>query len=202
MTERSASIDDLLGYDDGSGAVRGGGTASVAKALLVWVVATAAVAGAARLGGVAAPLPLIAVGVAALIALRLAVRGVAPPASARSPLGAYEPDAGTYQWPAPDAMRRAVLRWEQRLTWHADTPGTFSAQLQPALRELADERLRLRDGLTLAADPARARAVLGEPTWAVLTGEYRRGPDRQELSRAVARLAELAVDDVGGQPGG
>jgi len=192
VTDRGASIDDLLEYGDDRPA-SSGLAATVTKSLLLAAVATAATVGLLRLGRIGVPVALVAVGYCALLALRFAVRrvGQPPPEARRRLAGAYDADEGHYHWPTPDAMLRATMRWEQRLTRHADTPGTFGAQLQPALRELADERLRLRDGATLAGDAARVRAVLGEPAWAVLAGEHRRGPGRRELSQLVARLEEL-----------
>jgi hypothetical protein len=190
----TASIDDLLGYDSetptGSG---GGGTGEVVRALVIVAVATAASVFVLRAFGVVVPVALVAFGIAAVVALRHVLRLVAVP-SAAVPRGlADHGDAGdaSYHWPSPDAMRRAVLRWEQRLTWQADSPGTFSGQLQQRLRELADERLRQAYGVTIASDPARARVVLGERTWTMLTGVAPRAPGRRELTLAVARLEEL-----------
>jgi hypothetical protein len=194
-SERTASIDDLLGYEEeapAAGPVRTG-TGAVVKAVLLGAAVTAAVVGGLRLAGIVVPIALVAVGVGALLALRHILRLVAPPAGglARATTDLYEAGDAVYHWPTPDAMRRAVVRWEQRLTWHGDTPGTFDAHLRPALRELVDERTRQHDGFTIDSDPARARAVLGEPLWGVLTGEHRRGPGQRELTEAVARLEEL-----------
>jgi hypothetical protein len=200
----TTSIDDLLGYDEeqpAGGPGRGRAATLVRTALL----AAALVGGVLlvlRLASITVPLALVTVGVLALLTLRRVIRLVAPgvPRSRRTAAGA-DPvvDEGAYRWSTPDAMRRAVLRWEHRLAWHQDVPGTFAVQFQPILRELADERLRRGYGLTIATDPARARAVLGEPLWAVLTAEHRRGPGPRELEQAVAGLEKLRTSTWGDQ---
>jgi hypothetical protein len=194
----SASIDDLLRYEDEPPPrePERGGLRTLARMLLVTAATTTVLAVLLRLGGVVVPVPLLAAGVLALLTLRHVVRLVSARgvAGARGLIGESASYDGMYHWATPDAMRRAVTRWEQRLTWHADTPGMFAAHLQPALRDLVDERLRLRYGTTVGADPDRARALLGEPLWALLTGDYRRGPGRRELTEAVSRIEELKLD--------
>jgi hypothetical protein len=199
------SIDDLLGYEDEAAAARP--RRSVAAAVARTVLAAAALTGGIllvlRLATLTVPVALVAVGVAALLALRRVVAAVAPGAPPRRvPAGGYDPDEGSYVWSPPDAMRRAVLRWEHRLAWHADAPGSFAVQFQPVLRALADERLRLGYGVTIASDPVRARAVLGEPLWAVLTAEHRRGPGARELARAVTDLENLRTSTWEGRQRG
>jgi hypothetical protein len=147
------------------------------------------------LAGVAVPVALVACGVSALLALRHVVRLVAPATAPR--FVAPSTDDGSYYWPQPDAMRRAVLRWEQRLAWHADAPETYDQQLRPVLRELADERLRQRHGVTIAADPRQARELLGEPLWGMLTSAHRRGPSMRDVVRAVALFEGLTMSRQG-----
>lgn len=197
----SASIDDLLRYEDEPPSRRGGRAGLTRTALLVAVL-TAAVAGGLRMFGVTVSVALVAVGVLALVTLRRVLRQVAPPGRAHpgrrasgpvgGAAGVLDDAEGMYQFPPPDAMRRAVVRWEQRLSWCADSPASFGDGLRPVLRELADERLRLGYGVTIDGDPARARELLGEPLWSLLTGQHRRGPGQRGLARAVAALEELS----------
>ncbi|HYN93187.1 MAG TPA: hypothetical protein VES42_05020 [Pilimelia sp.] len=193
MIDRTASIYDLLGYEEEAGSAEGrrGRLRAYLKALLLTAATTVTVVFVLRLADIVISPVLVAAGTLALIGLRAAVRRVSPPRRASRSARAVGSDHldGSYRWPEPDTLRRAVLRWEHRLTRHLDAPGTVSP-LEPALREVADERLRQRHGVTLDGDPARARELLGEPLWAVLTGGRRRAGVR-ELTAALARLEEL-----------
>lgn len=201
----SASIDELLRYDDESAAPRPGRglAATVLRTVLLAGLGTAVITLGFRVVGITVSVPLVGTALLALLSLRHLVRVVTPGNGRRagSVTGQPADGDGGYQWPAPDAMRRAVLRWEQRLAWHADAPGSFDEQLRPFLREMADERLRHGYGVTIAGEPTRARAVLGEPLWSVLTGEHRRGPSHRELATAVTRLEELKMTTTGQEQG-
>jgi hypothetical protein len=199
----SASIDDLLGYEDEApaGAPRRRLAGTLVRTVLLAALLTGVIVLGLRTVEIAVPVVLVALGVLALLALRHVVRLVSPPRAgqARPLIAEPQGDDGTYYWPSPDAMRRAVLRWEQRLGWHADQPDTFAVQLQPVLRELADERLRQGYGLSLGGEPDRAREVLGEPLWTALTDQHRRGLSRADLAQAVAALEKLKVSRWEGQ---
>jgi hypothetical protein len=192
----ATSIDDLLGYEDETAPSSGRrGIGGVVKAVLLGAAATAAIVLGLRAARIAVPVALVAAGVYALLVLRAILRAVRATAAAPLRRRTYD-DGGEYAFDGyylstPDAMRRAVLRWEHRLAWHADAPSTFAVQFQPFLRELADERLRQGYGVTIAGDPARARRVLGESLWEMLTGEHRRAPGPRELASAVAALERL-----------
>jgi len=196
MSDRGVtSIDDLLGYEDEPAPAPGRrGVGGVVKAVLIGAAVTAAIVLGLRLARIAVPVALVAAGVTALMILRGILRAVR--ATAAVPLRRHGEESGEYAFggsyvSTPDAMRRAVLRWEHRLAWHADAPGTFAVQFQPFLREMADERLRQGYGVTIEADPAQARRVLGEPLWELLTGEHRRAPGARELAAAVAAVERL-----------
>jgi hypothetical protein len=189
------SIDDLLGYEDEPAPAGRRGAGGVIRAVLLGAAVTAAITLGLTVARIAVPVVLVAAAVYALLILRGILRAVR--ATAIAPLRRMGEESGDYAFggghylSTPDAMRRAVLRWEHRLAWHADAPGTFAVQFQPFLRELADERLRQGYGVTIAADPARARRVLGEPLWELLTGEHRRPPGPRELASAVAAVERL-----------
>jgi len=92
---------------------------------------------------------------------------------------------------APDSLRAAVRRWERNLDRaHAD-PDLYARNVLPVLAELADERLRLRHGITRAADPRRARELLGDPLWAALHDRGRRSAKSSELETYVNALERL-----------
>jgi hypothetical protein len=156
------------------------------NALLVAAASTVAVA-ALRAGGLHAPLILI---VAAFIGLRLvmlAVSEVAPPPLPKRPGGGSGPSSG----PASDALRAAVRRWERTLDRANADPDLYSRNVLPVLAELADERLRLRHGITRASDPRRARELLGDPMWEALHDPGRRTGKTRELESLVDALERL-----------
>ncbi|MDR7279303.1 hypothetical protein [Catenuloplanes atrovinosus] len=100
-------------------------------------------------------------------------------------------EPGTYDWTGGDGLRRAVGRWERVLTWSTEDAERFRRLTTPALRELADERLRQRHGITIASDERRARELLGEQLWTLLTASPRRAPKPRQFASLVTRLEEL-----------
>ena len=90
-----------------------------------------------------------------------------------------------------DTLRIAVRRWEQQLDWSHNDGERFSRIVLPALTELADERLRLRHGVSRASDPRRARELMGEPLWQVLHDPGRRPPKAREMSAVVDALEKI-----------
>jgi hypothetical protein len=84
-----------------------------------------------------------------------------------------------------------VRRWEHRLSWSQSDPDAFSRNVLPVLAELTDERLRLRHGITRASDPRRARELIGEPMWALLSEPGRRAPKSRDLATYVDTLERL-----------
>jgi hypothetical protein len=160
--------------------------------LLVAVATVVAVAGF-RSAGIDVSILLIVSAFIALRLLMLAVSEVAPPKipkAAQRRANAADAD-GLYHWGGTDSLRAAVRRWEQRLEWSQSDPNAFSRNVLPVLAELADERLRLRHGLTRASDPRRARELLGEPLWLVLTEPGRRPPKAKDLTMYVESLERL-----------
>jgi hypothetical protein len=161
--------------------------------LLLVAVATVVAVAAFRSAGIDVSILLIVSAFVALRLLMLAVSQVAPPKivkSARRRANTADDD-GLYHWGGTDSLRAAVRRWEQRLDWSQSDPSTFSRNLLPVLAELTDERLRLRHGLTRASDPRRARELLGEPLWLVLSETGRRPPKAKELTMYVETLEKL-----------
>jgi hypothetical protein len=156
------------------------------NALLVAAATTVTVA-ALRAGGLHAPLILI---IAAFIGLRLimlAVSEVAPPPLPKRRGGG----SGSSSGPASDALRAAVRRWERTLDRANADPDLYSRNVLPVLAELADERLRLRHGITRASDPRRARELLGDPMWEALHDPHRRAGKTRELEGLVDALERL-----------
>jgi hypothetical protein len=154
--------------------------------LLVGVatVVTVAVLRSLRLG---VSVPVVAAAFVALRLLLLAVAEVAPPPAPKRTAG---PDTAASPHGA-DVLRSAVGQWEQRLEWSQSDPVAFARNVLPVLAELADERLRLRHGMTRASDPRRARELLGEPLWLALGDAGGRSPRARDLADYVAALERL-----------
>lgn len=197
----TAGIDELLRYEEPAEPVRRSRVGTAVKSLLLVAVGTAAALFGLRVFGTTAPVTLVATAAAALVALWHLVRAVAPSAGvpgggvSRSRGRRSEPDGGdaAYYRPVPDGMRRSVVSWERHLARHAESPASFARHLRPRLRDVVDERLRQAYGVTIGTEPERARAVLGEPLWGMLTGAGDHAPSRRELAQAVSRLEELYV---------
>jgi hypothetical protein len=180
-----AKLDDLLGEVD----------ASPQPVLRHWLVraslqtlaASAVLYTVARAVGIAPSFPLVFAVAAGAVLIRVATGQLREPRRRRT-RDIVRGDTGDLVAPEParaDGMLAAVRRWDRRLA-----PGRAGAdrELRPALRELAHERLRQRYGLSLADDPERARRLLGEPLWSVLTGATASPSD---VDAAVRRLESL-----------
>lgn len=192
----STSIDDLLtsGEEPTGGAERPSG--GRARGLLRTVLVTAAVVAVILVGlravGLRVPIWIIVAGVLAVLAVRRVTAALSPPPPPRA--GVRAPDGeepGTWNWSARDALRTAINGWERPLDWCADNRERFTERVLPRLGELADERLRQRHGVTRESDPARARALLGEPLWTFLGTPARRPPTPRDLAAIVAELEKL-----------
>lgn len=165
-----------------------------------WLTAVLAAAGGTavtyfflRLEELTASLPVLFAAFLALALLHRVVTSVGVPARADRPArpaaGGEEP--GHYNWTGGDGLRRAVGRWERVLTWGTEDTARFHRITVPALRELADERLRQRHGVTIASDEQRSRELLGDQLWALLTAPPRRAPKPRQFASLVTRLEEL-----------
>jgi hypothetical protein len=181
-----AKLDELLGEVD----------ASPQPVLRHWLVrasfqtlaASAVFYTVARAVGVAPSFPLVFAVAAGAALIRVATGQLREPRRRRTG-DIVRGDPGDLAGPEParaDGMLAAVRRWDRRLA-----PGRAGAdrELRPALRELAEERLRQRYGLSLADDPERARRLLGEPLWSVLTGA---AGSPSDVDAAVRRLESLS----------
>ncbi|MGR6317278.1 hypothetical protein Q2K19_06580 [Micromonospora soli] len=193
----STSIDDLLSFDEEPAEARtgergGGRLRAVLRTLAVTAAFTVVVVVGLRAVGLRISLWIVVAGVLAVLAVRRVTAALAPPppprAGVRAPAG-EEP--GTWNWGSRDALRAAINGWERPLDWSAGNRERFTERILPRLGELADERLRQKHGLTRESDPARARALLGEPLWTFLGTPTRRPPSPRDLAAIVAELEKL-----------
>lgn len=93
-----------------------------------------------------------------------------------------------------DGLATATARWGRELSWFGLQGGDgeqFARTLQPRLARLAEERLRLRHGITVRSDPARARQLLGEPLWSLVTSRATRCPSGRELAALVKQMEAI-----------
>jgi hypothetical protein len=155
-----AKLDDLFGEVDApistpAWPARRWVLRGVVQTFAVTVVAYTLV----RAIGLAPPFLLILAVAGGVVLVRLAAVSVRPPRGHRPTnlvsTRPAEPPARA------DGVVAAVRRWDRRLA-------STDQELSRSLGELADERLRQRHGITRASDPTRARALLGEPVWALL----------------------------------
>jgi hypothetical protein len=161
-----------------------------ARWLLASTLAAAALAAALvvvlRVVGYELWFPLAMAGILALLALRRLVAGVRV-----VPVGRLGGNPNPDREPAePDQLALAVQRWQTRLSWGRAGIRPFT-RTSPVLAELVDERLRLRHGITLASDPARARQLVGERLWSYLADPAARTPSRRELAAFLTDVEEL-----------
>ncbi len=164
--------------------------------VLLVVAATVVAEAALRSARIGVSLLLIVAAFVALRLLMLAVAQVAPPRRKRGERGSGRErnradDDGLSTWTGSDSLRVAVRRWEQRLSWAQSDPEAFSRNVLPVLAELTDERLRLRHGITRASDPRRARELLGDEVWTLLSEPVRRPTKARELGDYLETLERL-----------
>ncbi|WP_405092447.1 hypothetical protein OG767_05600 [Micromonospora sp. NBC_01392] len=193
----STSIDDLLGSgEEPTGSAVGRPTGGRARWLLRIVLVTAAAVVVIVVGlravGLRVPLWIIVAGVLAVLAVRRVTAALSPPPPPRAGMrSSGGEESGTWNWSARDALRTAINGWERPLDWCVDNRERFTERVLPRLGELADERLRQRHGVTRESDPARARALLGEPLWTFLGTPARRPPTPRDLAAIVAELEKI-----------
>jgi hypothetical protein len=148
--------------------------------------ATVVVVAALRAGSVHISLLLVIAMLAGLRLVTMAAHAVRPPRAMKGGSGASSGSAR-----AADSLRATVRRWERMLDKAHSDSDTYARNVLPVLGELADERLRLRHGLTRSSDPRRARELLGEQVWAVLSDSGRRGLKTRDLETYVQAMERL-----------
>jgi len=166
----------------------------VLRNLLLIAGATVVTIAGLRSAGIGVSTLLVVAAFVALRLLLLAVAEVAPPPQPGRSKGRMLTESDNdydYRFGGTDMVRAAVRRWEQRLDWSQSDPDRFTGNLLPVLGELTDERLRLRHGITRASDPRRARELVGEPLWQLLSDPPRRPPKARELAGHVETLEKL-----------
>jgi hypothetical protein len=150
-----------------------------------------------RILGFAAPFLLVLLVSAGSVAVRMLVRTVSERRwrrvgdLVRGSTGTTLISPGGWSLGGDDGMLQAIRRWDRRLEWGATNPARYGHTVAPQLGELADGWLHQRHGLTRASDPARARAMLGEQTWAVLYPAPGVAPSMRDIFEALKRLESV-----------
>jgi hypothetical protein len=93
-----------------------------------------------------------------------------------------------------DGLLMASQRWHRHLAWYGlqgNNTDQYARTLQPRLARLVEERLRLRHGVDLRGDPARARQLIGEQLWALVSAPARRTPSARELGDLVKQMEAI-----------
>lgn len=65
----------------------------------------------------------------------------------------------------PDQHVVRLARLEAALSYGADSQAQYDRSLRPQLRQLLDDRLALRHGITLVEEPVRCRGLMDEELW-------------------------------------
>lgn len=182
-------LDDMLGYDDEQRTGKRKTPARrIAVALLVIAVGSLVINGILHLTGIGAPYILIVATVACLVILRgvivaLAVQPV-PRTLRDRPQGASLPAVH-------DGVRDQAARWESRLEWTKGDVRRFGVVVQPAMVDLVDERLRLHHGVSRAAQPEQAYALMGRDLWNFVHEPPARSLNPKEMAALVAQMEAL-----------
>jgi hypothetical protein len=194
-------IDDLLEYEEEPApkptSHREPPSRWLIKAVLLSLAGGLIGYGLLRFAGADVPYPFLVALAFTLLALRRVLRELAvvpvPETLRKQPPPPSEGGAGGGGWDERDGLRLAVTGWATRLAWlHSRTdPRQFVRNVQPRLVQIIDERLRLRHGITLDADPERARELLGGPLWTFVSSPVPKNPTPRELATLVKHMEEL-----------
>ena len=84
-----------------------------------------------------------------------------------------------------------VTRWENRLSWGQNDIGRFNSAVRPRVRDLANERLRLRHGIDCRSHPGRARQLLGREVFEFLTRPAKSVPNPRQWSVVIHTIEEI-----------
>jgi hypothetical protein len=143
---------------------------------------------------VGVPFGLVFSVVFAISLLRRALAAVRPPPLPKAATGQITALAAEQRAIEAEQMQQAYLamtRWDTRLEWTERDPERFALVVRGRLADLADERLRLRHGITRAAHPAAARQMMGEELWEFLHLPIRRTPTPRELAEVVGHVEAI-----------
>lgn len=161
---------------------------------VAWLIISAvigSVIGKVALNGLGLPTPYLLVlafcAAAAAIGYIALATGVRPlPLSLR-----HHPALPPRTGESEDGLRLAVRTWDNRLDYSRGDPAHLMHIVLPGFADIVDERLRLKYGIIRAAEPDRARAIIGDELWRFLAEPPARGITPQQIAAVVARMEDL-----------
>lgn len=182
--------------------------ATLVQSLVLAVIVRAVVAGFGELVSIAAAWSVALVAVAAVRLQRLALPGTGSrrrrklarlqrtteESDAAVGLGAQarEPVAALPE--TMDRRFRRLARHTDRVTYAVVATRHFESGVRPVLAELARDRVRRHHGIDMAAEPERARDLIGEDLWQALTTPRTTAPTTAELDRWLTTLERLSAE--------
>jgi hypothetical protein len=161
----------------------------IVRAVTVAVIATIALGAVVQLAPAQRPLAVgvyLLVMAAITVQLLLAWLRLTYPRPRPSPF-----DAALAARPAPDRPPAELDRLARLLALSSASALHAHTRLRSELRPVAADRLRWAQAVDLDADPAAARAALGDTGWALLARDQRDLPEREAPGLPPAALAEL-----------
>ena len=99
--------------------------------------------------------------------------------------------------PPPAAVPEYFMRLrqlERRLEVAADDPADYEWSIRPMLAQLAADRLVYRHGIRYQTQPDRARQIVGEQLWEIMTPPLQapiRSVDRARLTDLVSQIERI-----------
>ncbi len=103
-----------------------------------------------------------------------------------------DPVFGADQIPVrTDRERGGLESAERRVAKAMEDRGRFDDVLRRQLCELAEHRLRARFGVDCQTDPDRARELLGDNLWYLMTTPTRQAPSRAQLESWIRAIEVL-----------
>jgi hypothetical protein len=164
----------------------------VVRAVLLAVIATVALVAVVQLAPTQRPLAIavyLLVMAGLTVQLLVAWLRLTYPPPPPSPF-----DAALAARPVPPSPPAELDRLARLLALSSASALHAHTRLRTELRPVAADRLRWSLAVDLDADPAAARAALGEAGWALLARDQRDLPDREAAGLPPAALAELIAN--------
>ncbi|MEO7286410.1 MAG: hypothetical protein ABI140_05780 [Jatrophihabitantaceae bacterium] len=99
-----------------------------------------------------------------------------------------------YTPPVNTAGIPRLKQLERRLQRASTDLDKFDWSLRPTLTQLATERLRNKHGINVRTEPERARAMVGEPLWLIMSTPQngpRSAPTRAQLTALIEAIEAL-----------
>lgn len=90
-----------------------------------------------------------------------------------------------------DRRFRRLARHADRVTYAVVASRHYESGVRPVLAELASDRLRRHHAIDMAAEPERARTVMGDDLWQALMIDRAQPPTTSDLDRWLTTLEQL-----------